>query len=133
VATAALADDDDLLPKDAVATAAALAPGPCRAKLAVCGVFEILTPVRFLLVDNRPEAVDAAALPARLTYSVLAAGALSNGSAVATMGNGSRGASHHFVQFRLNNLGVHILAVYLDGQQVPRRLPPNPSHLSPLA
>ncbi len=117
--------DDEMLPTDALAMAVAAAAGPCRAKLAVCGVFEILTPVRFLLVDSRQ-----AAAPARLTYSVLASGALSNGTAAA-VGNWSGGASHHVVQFRLNNLGVHILAVYLDGQQAPRLTPRIPPRLTP--
>jgi hypothetical protein len=119
-------NEKNLLLTDVVATAAAAAALPCRTKLAVCGLFEILTPVRFLLVDNRLVAA-AAPLPARLTYSVLASGALFNGTAAAAVGNRSGGASHHLVQFHLSNLGVHILAVYLDGQQVPH--PPMPAQV----
>ena len=89
-------------------SAAAAAVGPCRAKLAECGAFEILTPARFLLVDNRPPGPE----PPQLTYNVLAGGALENGTAL------PRGNGTYLAEFSPAALGTGVLAVYLDGVQV---------------
>jgi hypothetical protein len=85
--------------------------GACRAKLSTCGSFTILTQARFILVDNRPPAASAA--QPRLTFTVLAGGSLANGTA-APLGNGTYEA-----HFPLQSLGAHVLAVFLDGAQIP--------------
>ena len=71
----------------------------------------MLAPIRFLLVDTRPAAASSAGLP-QLTYSVLAHGVLTHGTAA------RRGGGAYAAEFGLADLGAHLLAVFLDGQQV---------------
>ena len=103
---------------------------PCRRKLSLCGAFPITSAVAFRLIDHRPAAT------AVLSYEVYSGnGDLLNGTAVlanndtaAMLAAGTVSASTkgdfnvnvstvHMVLFLLVDLGVHILAIYLDGKQ----------------
>ncbi len=82
----------------------------CKNKLAVCGSFEIQDEIRFVFTDNRiSESAD-------ITYLIIAGDVFINGSS-ARKSNSSE--NKYYARFNLSDLGIHILAVYLDGVQIP--------------
>ena len=87
---------------------------PCIQKLSVCGVFSITTIASFRLVNHRANKDDI------LTYAVYSGGgAILNGTATRNgVGNAGSQNTSFSVQFHLEDLGVHVLAIYLNAQQV---------------
>lgn len=104
---------------------------PCQRKLSLCGSFPITSAVAFHLVDHRPAAA------AELSYEVYSgnggrlngtAARVDNVTAADSAGtfvsiDGSKAlekkmSTVYIVRFQLFDLGVHIVAIYLDGKQV---------------
>ena len=78
----------------------------------MCGSFAIQSEIRFAFLDNRVGIKG----NADLTYLVLTEDSFINGSAK-RMANISK--NRYVAVLNLNELGIHVLAVYLDGIQIP--------------
>ena len=97
----------------------------CLIKLSLCGTFPVTSPATFILVDHRPVVIGSSGGLAFQAYS--GSGARLNGTAVRISGGaanvsankGAENASgvYFTVHFQMHELGVHVLAIFLDGEQ----------------
>ena len=77
-------------------------------KLSVCGTFDLHSQIRYLLVDH-----DNSSGFVNLSYTLIGPNSVEHG--LATPGNHST----YTISFQARNLGSQILALYLNGQQLP--------------
>ena len=91
-----------------------LSDEPCRKKLMLCGSFQIRTEMKYIFLDNRN--LGANQYKSKLTYLVLAGDSFLNGTAEPFSNSSIQG---YIARFNITELGIHVLALYLDNVQIP--------------